>query len=235
MQTRAVYRKIKRPAPSLIEALLNLDVASLHESMTHDTLLDAEIRSIVPGLRRVGPAITALNAPGDNLAMHTALSLAEQGDFLVIGACPGDAAVWGGLTSEYAVARGLAGVIADGSVRDVTRIRELNLGVWARRILSRHGSKKSVVGVNVPIICGGVIVHPGDIIAADDDGVIALPRLEIEEVRRLAEIRIGKENALLPRITAGQSPFEAYGMEATLAAANVPIFDCAYGERAGTK
>lgn len=231
MQASGVYRKIKRPAPSVVGALAKLGVASIHESMAHDTLLDPEIRSIVPGLRSAGPAITALNAPGDNLAMHTALSLAEPGDFLVIGAFPGDAAVWGGLTSEYAIARGLAGVIADGSIRDSARIRELGLGVWARRIHSRHATKESLVGVNVPVICGGVIVNPGDIIVADDDGALVLPCEEAEEARRLAEIRVDKERAMIPLLSAGQSPFEIFGMQSLLAAADVTIVDEAYDDR----
>lgn len=224
-QPGVVYRKIDRPDPTVIEALERLDVASIHESMTHDTLFDPEIRSITPGEKRVGPAITALNCPGDNLAMHTALSLAQAGDFLVIGAFPGDSAVWGGLTSEYAVGCGLAGVVADGSIRDAARIRELGLGVWSRRTLTRHATKEALVGVNVPVVCGNVIVNPGDIIVADDDGVLVLPADEAAEACRLAEIRIQKEHAMIPRLLAGQSPFEIYGMQSLLDASGVEVFD----------
>jgi 4-hydroxy-4-methyl-2-oxoglutarate aldolase len=232
MQARGIYRTIERPAPTLVDALAKLDVASVHESMTHDMLVDHEIRSVVPGLRRVGPAITAATAPGDNLAMHMALHLAEPGDFVVIGSAPGDSAVWGGLTTEYALARNLAGVVADGSIRDATRIRELGLGVWARRILSRHSDKKTLVGVNVPVMCGGVIVRPGDIIMADDDGVLVLPPDEAEEACRRAEKRMQSEDALLARLSAGQSPFEIHGMQALIDAADIPIYDHAFDEPA---
>ena len=205
-------RTIPRPSQELVDRFRQTYVASVHEAMGHRGLLDPSIRALIPGLRAAGPALTALSAPGDNLAMHVALSTARRGDVLVVSSQGSSlAAQWGGLATHQAVATGLAGVVVDGAARDVAVAREAGLPVWARHVVAWGSGKRRVPGVNVPIACGGAIVNPGDLVVADDDGVVVVPRQEAESVLVAALARDERERSIVERIQRGERLFEILG------------------------
>jgi 4-hydroxy-4-methyl-2-oxoglutarate aldolase len=225
-----VYNQINRPKQEFIEKFKALGVATVHEAMTKDTLMDPGIRPISSGQTIAGPAVTALNSPGDNLAMHVALSLTQEGDVLVPTFLGSNSynAIWGELATCSAVGRKLAGVIADGAVRDIAAIRKLGFPVWGRTIFPRRSTKNDVGGVNIPVVCGGILVNPGDIIIADDDGVVVVPQDEAEEILVRAQKKAEMENSLKDSLLKGSSPFELFGMKTILEQKNIKVINDIY-------
>jgi 4-hydroxy-4-methyl-2-oxoglutarate aldolase len=220
------FRSIPRPSAELVERFRETYVASIHEVMGVRGLLDPAIRPLVSGLRAVGPAVTALSASGDNLAMHVALSTTQPGDVLVVSCQAASlAAQWGGLATHAAVAYGVAGVVVDGAARDVAVARAEGLPVWARHIAAWGSSKRSVPGVNVPITCGGINVVPGDLIVADDDGVVVVPRANAEAVLIAALERDARERSIVDRIHGGERLFEILGFDRVIAELGVELVD----------
>jgi 4-hydroxy-4-methyl-2-oxoglutarate aldolase len=228
-----VHTKVRRPPAEVTSAFAGLDVATVGEVMQGDGLMDPDIRPLIMSSKLVGPAITALNRPGDNLAMHVALHFSEPGDVMVTssGAQPQNA-LWGEQVTLFARHRGLAGVVTDGAVRDTEPIREIGLPVWSRLIFARRSSKSQEVAVNVPIPCGGVMVNPGDIILADDDGVLVVPLEEAEAVLKAAEERKLKERERRPRLMEGRSVYELFQLEDELRRMGATIIEEPY-ERSG--
>lgn len=219
-----VVRNVTRLDPATVDAYRGLDVSTVYESLTGAGLLPEDITPIVSGVTVYGTAITAHNAPGDNLAMHVALELAEPGDVLVVAAgSPEPAATWGGQVTEAAVGKGLAGVVTDGYVRDVATVRQHGFGVWARGVSPRHANKESLNGVNVPVRCAGVLVEPGDLVVGDDDGVVVVRRADLDEVLIRARERQAREDQAVPLLSQGKTPFELHGMANALDAIPVAI------------
>jgi len=182
--------------------------------MQHESLMDHQITPVVLGIRAWGQAITALNSPGDILAMHAALAIAQRGDILVITSARSSVnAVWGEMATIYARSVGLAGVVTDGAVRDSAFIREAGFPVWARLIHAKRSSRNGPLAVNVPISCGGVQVNPGDVVIADDDGVVVVPFRDAEAVLVRARDRKAAESAGRPKLASGVSPYELGGLE----------------------
>jgi 4-hydroxy-4-methyl-2-oxoglutarate aldolase len=213
----AVYRRIPRLPQATIAAYAEIDVAAVHESMQHESLMDHQITSVVLGKRVSGQAITALNSPGDILAMHAALAIAQPGDILVITSASRSVnAVWGEMATTYAKSVGLAGVVTDGAVRDSAFIRQAGFPVWTRLIHAQRSSRSHALAVNVPINCGGVRVYPGDVVIADDDGVVVVPFREAGAVLERARHRKAAEAARRPKLASGTSPYELGGLEQTL-------------------
>lgn len=223
-----IYRRVNRPKADVIAGYAELSVADVHEVMTRDTLLESGLCSLTAGSHIAGPVVTALNCPDDSLSTHVALDLCRPGDVLVIGSVAGTAAMWGGLASQYAVAIQLAGVVIDGSTRDAAAIRELGLPVWTRQVSARRPTKSCIGGVNVPVVCGGTIVRPGDIVVADDDGVVVVPQEAATSVLADAEARAARERALLPELAAGRSPFTLQGMAELVERSGARIKDAAF-------
>lgn len=221
-----IYRDIPRPSRALIEAFAAFDVGTVHEAMTEDSLMDPAICPLAPGQKVVGPAITASNRPGDNLAMHIGLHLAQPGDVLVTttGALPQNA-VWGEMACTAAVARKLAGLVTDGAIRDTAAVQELGFPVWGKYRFGRRSAKADPGSVNVPIVCGGVLVNPGDLIIADADGVVVVPLGEAEAVLERARQRKAKEEDMRKALQSGKSTFEALGLDKTLASLGIQIID----------
>jgi 4-hydroxy-4-methyl-2-oxoglutarate aldolase len=225
-----VYKKIKRPEKEITREFEKLGVATIHEAMNKDTLMDQRLRPVIDGKTIAGPAITALNTPGDNLALHVGLSLAEEGDILVTTFLGTRAynAIWGELATCTAVGKNMKGVIADGAVRDIGAVREMNFPVWGRSVFPRRSSKTELGGVNIPVVCGGVLVRPGDIIVADDDGVVVVPLEEAEEVLQKAQLRAEKEEKAKPILLSGKSTFEFFKMEFILKEKEIEVIDDEY-------
>lgn len=216
-----IYRTIPRPDPALIDALRGIPVADLHDELSavdrKVRLLAPTLRPVIEGVRIVGPAVTAFNSPGDNLMMHTALFYAQRGDVLVLsngGASNG--ALWGDNASTQAKRNGVAGVLADGPVRDIDGLRKQGVPVWSTIISPTRPTKAMPGAVNVPIVCAGVLVHPGDIIVADSDGAIVVPWSEALRIAEAARARIAKDARMQKAIESGSSLFEEIGCPAAL-------------------
>lgn len=218
-----VCSDVDRVSPELVKGFSERDVAAVHESSLSDGLLGPEIRSMLgAGVRMCGPAVTAFNAPGDNLAMHAALELAQEGDVLVV-ACGSEipAATWGGMACTAAAAKGLAGIVTDGYARDLAHLRRLGFPTWARGASPSRATKSRVWGVNVPVVVSSVRIEPGDLVLADEDGVVVVPRADAAAVLDAAIAREERENAMEVELSTGRTPFDLSGMAASLRAAGV--------------
>ena len=186
--------------------------ASIHESMGRNAL-GAEIRPVWPGARLCGRAFTVEARPGDNLIVHKALSMLQPGDVLVIKSGLNDCGgLWGGMMTASAKAKGCAGLVTDGAVRDTMLIKKLEFPVFSKRISVRSTTKGLPGKINHPIVIDDVIIRPGDLIFGDNDAVVVVPREEAQEVFDRTMAREVKESALLKRIQAGEgTTFELSG------------------------
>lgn len=185
-----------------------------------------QMRGIAHGQRAVGQAVTAYNYPGDNLMIHAALNVAQSGDVLVLtnGGVP-QGALWGDVAATFAREKGVAGIVADGPVRDVHALRDLGSQVWSTSISPAHPEKRGPGSVNIAVVCAGVLVSPGDIVAADDDGVLVIPVGLASRVVERARRRSDFETEVRARLRAGQSLFEILEMQRALDAAGVETVD----------
>lgn len=211
-----VYLQVDRVDEVTCAAAGRVSVADLHEAMGGISgrlaMMSPEMRPLIRGLRIAGPAVTAYCAPGDNLMMHRALYLARTGDVLVVHA-PESGAQWGDLAGLYAKQKGLAGIIVDGYIRDTDELTAMGSPVWSTRIGPSSPQKKGPGLVNAPINCAGVRVEPGDLVVADGDGVIVVPRADAARVVEVARQRMQREETHRPEIEAGKHPWQLHGCE----------------------
>ena len=220
----SISGRFPRPDPAAVGALGRLGAALLADSMGGRNVMASRMRPVAPGLALAGPAITAALEPGDNLSMHVALRLAQPGDVIALCAPdPGSTGLWGDLATTSAMARGIAGVVADGAVRDSASIRARGFPVWSAALSPRGAAKAAFGSAVVPISCGGVVVAPGDVIVADDDGIVVVPLALVDEILSLATAREGREAELRARFEQGETPFDAFDMAPALAAQGVTL------------
>ena len=191
-------------------------------------LMHSSLRPVVAGIRMTGPAVTVQCAPGDNLMMHRALLLAHPGDVLVINGGVPCGAQWGLLAAVYAAKKGLAGVVVQGCIRDADYLIEQKYPLWFTEISPAHPEKRGAGSVNVPVACGGVTVHPGDVISADGDGVLVIPARLLAATVEKAETRQAHEQHGIAEINAGRSLFEVHDLQAALARSGVVEIDAAW-------
>lgn len=229
MSGDAIYRKIARPDVRLIARAADCAMSDLYEAMDAQrrdaALMRSTIRPLSPGLRIAGPAVTARCVPRDNLMMHLALFYAEPGDVLVVQAEEPSGAQWGMLAAAYAEHKKLAGVIVQGCIRDIDDLRERRYPAWFTDVSPAHPYKSGPGAVNVPVVCGGVSVHPGDVICADGDGVLVIRPDELEAAIERAEQRQQREHRDLEQIAAGRSLLEIHGVAKAVAASGIPEID----------
>lgn len=243
MSGAIIYTRIPRPERRLIAEAGTLGIADLHEALGavagRMALMSPRMRPLSAGIRISGPAVTAYNYPGDNLMLHKALQLAEPGDVLVLTNGGGtQGALWGELAARYATRKGLAGVIVEGSIRDTDELRAMRFPVWSTAISPSHPDKRSPGAVNMPIVCDGALVNPGDVIVADGDGVLVVPRDRLEAVVEAARMRQSKEAGLKERIAAGESLFDIFGMQEIIDSLGIEVRDTEWrdpapGDRTG--
>ncbi|MBI5275175.1 MAG: RraA family protein [Burkholderiales bacterium] len=234
MSASKVYLKVNRVAAGIVAQAAEVTVADIHESMGTQgraALMSARMRPLKDGQKIAGPAVTAFCWPGDNLMMHRALYLAKPGDVLVV-VCQAElsGAQWGDLATRYALKKGLAGVIVQGCARDVDQVRALGMPVWSTHISPIHPDKSGHGFVNAPVVCEGVNVRPGDLVVADGDGVICVPRDDAARVIAAAQAKMRKEDEAAEKVRGGAAVWDLSGAAAIYAGMAIEEVDAAYDD-----
>ena len=209
-----VITHIERTPKELIDQFHGIGTATVHEASGRKGAVDCAIKPISRGVRLCGPAFTVQCHPGDNLMLHKAIERARPGDILV-ASVQGyyEAGYWGGLMATSAVAKKIGGLAIDGSIRDSAEIIKMGFPIFCRGFCIR-GTTKTVLGlINHPILFGGVVVHPGDLILGDDDGMVVVERMECEEVLEKSIKRVEAEKVKSEKLKAGVSSVELNQLE----------------------
>ena len=215
--TPTIVRAVARAEAQVVRALGELGVATVHEAQGRTGLMRPYLRPIYPTAKAAGSAITVLSHPGDNLMIHAAMELCQPGDLLVVTTTSESTdGMFGELLAVSARAHGVVGLVIDAGVRDVADLTAMNFPVWSKAISAQGTVKNTAGSANVSVVCGGASIRPGDVIVADVDGIVVVPREAAAEVARLGRERVAKEEKTRERLRNGELGLDFYGLRAKL-------------------
>ena len=226
MARHVVVRSIERADGTVIDQLGEAGTATVHEAIGRRGYAGVELRPIQQDVRVGGSAVTVSCHPGDNLMIHAAVEVCQPGDILVVtNTAPSTHGMFGELLATSLMARGVRGLVIDAGVRDTAELRAMGFPVWSRYVSCEGTVKASPGSVNVAVVLGSAIVHPGDVVCADDDGVVVVPRVEAPWALEQSHARVDKEAASRARLQEGELGLDMYGMRAKLAELGVDVLE----------
>jgi 4-hydroxy-4-methyl-2-oxoglutarate aldolase len=217
MSRPVVVRKVDLPPADAVAALEKYGVSTVHEAQGRIGLLACYMRPIFPGASIAGPAVTVSLPPGDNLMIHVAVEVCTPGSILVVApTSPCTDGYFGELLGTSLRAHGVKGLVIEAGCRDVGPLTEMKFPIWSRAISSQGTVKATLGSVNVPIVCAGALIHPGDVIVADDDGVAVVKRAAAAEVAAASKQRVDKEDVVRARLAKGELGLDIYDLRPKL-------------------
>ncbi len=226
MKMGTVVRNIPRSSPEQLEELASAGVATVHEAMGRTGLMKPYMRPIYTGGRIAANAVTVLTHPGDNWMLHVAVEMCQPGDVLVVAlSAENSDGMFGDLLATSLKSRGVVGLVIDAGVRDVADLTAMRFPVWSKYISAKGAIKATLGMINIPVSCAGAIVHGGDVIVADDDGVVVVPFRSVDVTLAATRQRLAKEEKKRARLAAGELGMDIENMRPTLVQAGLQYFE----------